>query len=95
MSYQVALDTFHGPLDLLLYLVKRNEVEILDIPIAPIAEQFLDYLRLMQTLDVEVAGDFLVMAASLMEIKSRMLLPSEESEKSDDGPDPAVNSSSS
>jgi segregation and condensation protein A len=89
MSYQVALDTFHGPLDLLLYLVKRNEVEILDIPIAPIATQFLDYLELMKkTFDLEVVGDFLVMASTLMEIKSKMLLPRAETEKPDDEPDP-------
>jgi len=88
MSYQIAVDTFHGPLDLLLYLVKRNEVDILDIPIAPIASQFHDYLSLMQHLDVEIAGDFCVMAATLMEIKSRMLLPHEAIEKPDDEPDP-------
>jgi segregation and condensation protein A len=88
MAYQVALDSFHGPLDLLLYLVKRNEVEILDIPIAIIAEQFRDYLQVMEILDVEVAGDFLVMAATLMEIKSKMLLPRAESESSDEEPDP-------
>lgn len=88
MPYQVALDAFHGPLDLLLYLVKRNEVDVLDIPIAPIAEQFHQYLMLMQSLDVEVAGDFLVMAATLMEIKSKQLLPRQEEEKADDEPDP-------
>ncbi|MCE9534587.1 MAG: segregation/condensation protein A [Planctomycetes bacterium] len=88
MPYQVALDSFHGPLDLLLYLVKRNEVDILDIPIAPIAEQFRDYLQIMVTLDVEVAGDFLVMAATLMEIKSKLLLPTEsvEAEESENDP---------
>ncbi len=86
--YQVALDAFHGPLDLLLYLVKRSEVDILDVPIAPIAAQFLDYLQLMQSLDVEVAGDFLVMAATLMEIKSKMLLPHAEEEPAADEPDP-------
>ena len=75
MDYQVDLDTFRGPLDLLLYLVKRNEVDIADIPIARITEQFLDYLRVLELIDVERAGDFLVMAATLMEIKSRMLLP--------------------
>jgi segregation and condensation protein A len=88
MPYQVALDTFHGPLDLLLYLVKRHEVEILDIPIALIAEQFREYLQVMQTLDVELAGDFLVMAATLMEIKSKMLLPRAETETSEEAPDP-------
>ena len=75
MDYQVDLATFRGPLDLLLYLVKRNEVDICDIPIAAITEQFLEYLRVIELLDVEAAGDFLVTAATLMEIKSRMLLP--------------------
>jgi segregation and condensation protein A len=75
MDYLVDLDTFHGPPDLLLYLVKRNEVDICDIPIAKIADQFLEYLRLIEMIDVERAGEFLVMAATLMEIKSRMLLP--------------------
>lgn len=75
MEYQVELDTFRGPLDLLLFLVKRNEVDICDIPIARVAEQFLAYLNVIQLIDVEWAGDFLVLAATLMEIKSRMLLP--------------------
>jgi segregation and condensation protein A len=88
MTYQVALDTFHGPLDLLLYLVKRNEVDILDIPIARLTEQFLDYMKVLPTIDVELAGDFLVMAATLMEIKSRSLLPAEAETQSDDEPDP-------
>lgn len=89
MPYQVAIDTFHGPLDLLLYLVKRDEVDILDIPIAKLTEQFLDYLRVVKELDVEAAGDFLVMAATLMVIKSRLLVPvSEEAEADHDEPDP-------
>ncbi len=75
MEYQVDLDTFRGPLDLLLYLVKRHEVDICDIPIAQVAEQFLDYLKESGLIDVEWAGEFLVMAATLMEIKSKMLLP--------------------
>jgi segregation and condensation protein A len=78
MDYQVELDIFRGPLDLLLYLVKRQEVEISDIPIARVAEQFLEYLRVIELIDVERAGEFLVMAASLMEIKSKMLLPPSE-----------------
>jgi segregation and condensation protein A len=86
--YQVALEAFHGPLDLLLFLVKRNEVDVLDIPIAPIAGQFFEYLQLMQSLDVEIAGDFLVMAATLMEIKSKLLLPQAEEAPVEDGPDP-------
>ncbi len=87
MDYKVEIETFHGPLDLLLFLVKRNEVAICDIPIAKIAAQFLDYLNLLQMIDVEWAGDFLVMAATLMEIKSRMLLPrAEEMPAEDDDP---------
>jgi segregation and condensation protein A len=78
MEYLVDLDTFRGPLDLLLFLVKRNEVDIHDIPIARLADQFLGYLRLMEMIDVERAGEFLVMAATLMEIKSKMLLPRSE-----------------
>src|SRR5436190_24213900 len=85
-DYNVNLETFRGPLDLLLFLVKRNEVDICDIPIAKIAEQFLDYLNVLHLIDVEWAGDFLVMAATLMEIKSRMLLPRPEelAEEEDD-----------
>src|SRR5262249_37386869 len=79
MEYLVDLDIFRGPLDLLLYLVKRNEVDICDIPVAKITEQFLDYLGVLEMIDVERAGDFLVMAATLMEIKSKLLLPQDES----------------
>ncbi len=87
MDYQVELETFRGPLDLLLFLVKRNEVDICDIPIAKVAEQFLDYLNVIQLIDVEWAGEFLVMAATLMEIKSRLLLPRpEELAGQDDDP---------
>ena len=84
MDYQVNLEVFRGPLDLLLFLVKRNEVDICDIPIARLAEQFLDYLRVMEMIDVEESGDFLVMAATLMEIKSKMLLPRSEDEPDND-----------
>jgi segregation and condensation protein A len=75
MDYQVDLDTFRGPLDLLLFLVKRHEVDIFDIPIAKITEQYFEYLNVLKQIDVERAGEFLVMAATLMEIKSKMLLP--------------------
>ncbi|MBO0700179.1 MAG: segregation/condensation protein A [Zavarzinella sp.] len=85
MPYHVALDAFHGPLDLLLYLVKRNEVDVRDIPVARIAEQFLEHLHAIQTIDVEWAGEFLVLAATLMEIKSKLLLPRPEE---GDGPKP-------
>src|SRR5262245_61582925 len=88
MSYSVALDAFHGPLDLLLHLVKRNEVDILNIPIARIADQFLDYLSVMQALDLDLAGDFVVLAATLMEIKSRTLLPVEEGTEHSESDDP-------
>ncbi len=86
-DYQVELDTFRGPLDLLLYLVKREEVDIRDIPIARVAEQFKEYLGLLHFINVEVAGDFLVMAATLMEIKSRLVLPrAEETAEDEDDP---------
>jgi segregation and condensation protein A len=81
---------FEGPLDLLLHLIKKNEVSITDIPIATITEQFLATLELMQTLNLDVAGEFLVMAATLIHIKSRMLLPVSEGdpEDEDEGADP-------
>lgn len=71
----VALDVFEGPLDLLLHLVRRHELDILDIPIAFVTEKYLEYLELMRALDLEIAGDYLVMAATLAYIKSRELLP--------------------
>jgi len=77
-DYRVNLDIFAGPLDLLLYLVRRDEVEIYDIPIARITEEYLKYLEMLKRLDIDLAGDFLVMAATLMEIKSAMLLPQAE-----------------
>jgi segregation and condensation protein A len=80
MDYQVDLETYRGPLDLLLFLVKRHEVDICDIPIARVTEQFLDYLNVLQLIDVEGVGDFMVMAATLMEIKSKLLLPRGEEE---------------
>jgi segregation and condensation protein A len=88
MPYTVALDAFHGPLDLLLYLVKKHEVDIFDIPIARIADQFRDYLQSLRELDVELAGDFLVMAATLMEIKSRMMLPADAQATDEEQSDP-------
>jgi segregation and condensation protein A len=74
--YQIHLDNlFEGPMDLLLYLIKKNEVDIYDIPIATITDQYLSYLDWMQAMNVDLAGDFLVMAATLAHIKSRLLLP--------------------
>ncbi len=81
MSYEVKLDIFEGPLDLLLYLIKKNEINIYDIPIAYITEQYLRYIEMMRALDINVAGDYLVMAATLMQIKSRMLLPAPKEEE--------------
>ncbi len=87
MDYTIDLPTFQGPLDLLLFLVKENEVDLYDIPIATITEQFLNYLNILQVIDVEAAGEFLVMAATLMEIKSKLLLPrSEEEAKAEEDP---------
>lgn len=77
-EYKVELEVFEGPLDLLLYLIKRDEVDIYDIPIERITNQYMEYLNLLRMLDLNIAGDFLVMAATLMMIKSRMLLPVEE-----------------
>ncbi len=77
-QYKVELEVFEGPLDLLLYLIKRDEVDIYNIPIERVTKQYLDYLSLMQMLDLNIAGDFFVMAATLMYIKSKMLLPPEE-----------------
>ena len=77
-EYQVVLEAFRGPLDLLLYLVKREEVDVRDIPVARVAEQFLAYLDVLTMIDVERAGDFLVLAATLMEIKSKLVLPHAE-----------------
>jgi len=73
--YSVKLETFEGPLDLLLHLIKKNELNIYDIPIADITKQYLEFIRLMKDLNLEIAGEFLVMASTLLQIKSRMLLP--------------------
>jgi segregation and condensation protein A len=75
MNFRVDLEMFRGPLDLLLYLVRKHEVEIVDLPVAAITEQFLGYLEVLEQLDVNAVGDFLDMASTLVEIKSRMVLP--------------------
>jgi segregation and condensation protein A len=79
-GYSVHLDQFDGPLDLLLHLIRKNELDVCDISIAVITRQYLDYIKLMKELNLEVAGDFLVMAATLLQIKSRTLLPVDEPE---------------
>lgn len=91
-GYLVALPEFEGPLDLLLHLVKRHELDILDIPISFVTEKYLEYLDLMRSLNLDVAGEYLLMAATLAYIKSRELLPRPEEEDEDsleeEGPDP-------
>ena len=84
MTYKVKLDIFEGPLDLLLYIIKKNELDIFDIPIAKITEQYLEYLEYMRLLDLSIAGEFLVMAATLMHIKSKMLLPPDETQEEEE-----------
>jgi segregation and condensation protein A len=81
-AFPVKLDNFDGPLDLLLHLIRKNEVNIYDIPIALITQQYLDAIQLMQELNLDVAGEFLLMAATLIHIKSRMLLPRPETDAS-------------
>lgn len=87
-EYRVSLPSFHGPLDLLLYLVKKNEVDIREIPVGVIAEQFRQYLDILALIDVELVGDFLVTAATLAEIKSRMVLPQPETAAQETTEDP-------
>ena len=90
-DYKVKLEVFEGPLDLLLYLIKKEEVDIYDSPIERITNQYMEYLTIMQMLNLEVAGEFLVMAATLMYIKSSMLLPADQQvtdTEEDEGEDP-------
>ena len=84
MSYRVRLENFEGPLDLLLFLIKKNEVDIYDIPIAEITRQYLEYLEIIKILDLEYASDFIVLAATLIRIKVQMLLPRPQSEEDDE-----------
>ncbi len=90
MSYNVKLDIFEGPLDLLLHLIKKSEVDIYDIPIASITAQYLEYVDLMKEMNLDFAGEFLVVAATLVHIKSKMLLPVDEEAEAeeDEGVDP-------
>ncbi|MBX3433119.1 MAG: segregation/condensation protein A [Pirellulales bacterium] len=78
MRFRVQLDAYAGPLDLLLYLVRRNELDVLDVPIAVVADQFLEILAVVEQVDVDAVGDFLDMATRLMELKSRMMLPRQD-----------------
>lgn len=86
MPYEISLPIFEGPLDLLLYLLRKNEVDIYDIPIAEITRQYLEALEVMKSLDLDLAGEFLTMAATLLRIKSRMLLPRPEEEGEEEDP---------
>ena len=79
--YTIKLNDFEGPLDLLLFFIKRDELDIYDIPIASITREFLDYMHFLQQFDLEIAGEFLVMAAELMQIKVKMLLPPEQGDE--------------
>ena len=85
---KIKLTVYEGPLDLLLDLIQKNEMDIRDIQVSVIAQQYLDYLNQMREMNLEIAGDFLVMAATLLYIKSKMLLPLDEEEKEEEGPDP-------
>lgn len=85
MQYTVKLENFEGPLDLLLYLVRKNEIDIEHIPIVAITQQYMEYVELMKALNLDVAGEFLVMAATLLYLKSRALLPAGDEEEQDDG----------
>ena len=89
MGYEIKLDIFEGPLDLLLYLIRKNEIDIYNIPIALITEQYLEYLDMMRSLNLDLAGEYLVLAATLIHIKSRLLLPpAEDEEEGEEGQDP-------
>ncbi|MEW6109050.1 MAG: segregation/condensation protein A [Nitrospirota bacterium] len=89
-SYKIKLPVFEGPLDLLLHLIKDNKIDIYDIPISFITSQYLEYLEMMKELDLEIAGEFLVMAAALIHIKSRMLLPPDEEVPPEELEDPRL-----
>jgi segregation and condensation protein A len=85
LPLKVKLESFEGPLDLLLFLIKKNEIDIYDIPMAVITQQYLEYLEMMKNLNLDVAGEFLLMAATLLHIKSKMLLPTPEEDQAEAG----------
>lgn len=87
-GYTIKLPVFEGPLDLLLHLIREHKLDIYDIPIARVTEQYLHYLSLMESLDLDIAGEFFVMAATLLEIKSKLLLPIPQSDDEEEGLDP-------
>jgi len=85
LPLHVKLEAFEGPLDLLLHLIKKNEIDIYDIPISVITRQYLEYLEMMKSLNLDIAGEFLLMAATLLHIKSKMLVPPSEEEQAEEG----------
>lgn len=87
-GYQIKLSNFEGPLDLLLYLIKKNEIDIYDINVSQITRQYLEYIELMKILDLEIAGEFILMAATLIRIKAKMLLPKDPDAIEEDDEDP-------
>jgi segregation and condensation protein A len=86
MGYEIKLDIFQGPLDLLLYLIKKNEIDIYNIPVAVITEQYLEYIDVMKSLNLDVAGEYLVMASTLIHIKSKLLLPVHDETEDEEDP---------
>jgi Uncharacterized conserved protein len=88
-SIKIQLDVFEGPMDLLLHLIKKDNLDIYDVNISQITSQYLEYLDIMKQLNLEIAGEFLVLASTLMQIKARQLLPSQVPSTEDEGPDPA------
>lgn len=89
-TYSIRLPIFEGPFDLLLHLIKENKIDIYDIPISLITKQYLEYIEMMKELNLEIAGEFLVMASTLIHIKSRMLLPIEETAEDEEPQDPRL-----
>jgi segregation and condensation protein A len=87
-SYRIELDEFAGPLDLLLFLVRRNELDVVDLPVSRITSQFLDFLQVIEFIDLDLAGDFVSLASTLLEIKSRLVLPRPPEETEDEAPLP-------
>src|SRR3990170_8114926 len=87
-AYTVRLEMFEGPLDLLLHLIQKNEIDITNIPIALITEQYLEYLKLMKVLNLDIAGDYLLMASTLLHIKSKMLPPTPSEDEEEEVEDP-------
>ena len=85
-ALRVIIEQFEGPLDLLLYLIKKQNIDVVDIPILPITNQYVEYINMMQEMQFELASDYLVMASTLAEIKSRMLVPNEEDEEDEEDP---------